>query len=331
MLPKFICVGCAKDLETAYRFKIQCELTDRKFRERIEQVVNSKSILKLEIDQSAAAEYFDVERLIESDHEAETNVDMREVDDSHSEVFFLDESSDMEATDNELSNDEMAEPVTDDMSLCAEEAGRSPPNNGDEEMKDALRQQRSAKAGKKSFMCATCNTAFDSKAVLNVHVKAHGTNRYPCPICGKWFKRRYHMVSHTLIHKGLTKSFACKLCDKSYTSQTNLDRHIRVTHRNEKKYKCDECDKCFSQLTILRIHRAVHTSERNFPCNLCDKKFKAKEHLRSHQLRHLPKSEQPQRKYSSPRKKYKPKLKTCVCAICGKQSTTNALHMSHMK
>lgn len=326
LLPKFICSVCIVQLENAYSFKMKCESADRRLREAVDLALSSKPEATIEIDQETFDENYQYEQLIESDYEGEMNVEATEPDESQYTVQYLDEAmDDVEVVEQKADIDGTS--VVEE-NLNADETQ----NNESIEVEEIDKTKTNSKTNsKRSFACSTCDAVFYSKPELNIHVKTHGKNRYPCPICGKWFKRRYHMISHTHTHKGIEKSFTCSTCGKSYTSQTNLDRHIRVTHKNEKKYKCEKCGKCFSQLTILRVHHSVHTSERNFQCNLCDKKFKLKEHLLSHQIRHLPKSEQPVRNYKPQRKKYKPKLKTCVCSVCGKQSSTTALHMSHMK
>lgn len=42
-LPKCLCVSCMKQLEQAHEFKIQCEETDRKWRERLSHKVTNKN------------------------------------------------------------------------------------------------------------------------------------------------------------------------------------------------------------------------------------------------------------------------------------------------
>lgn len=327
-MPKFLCSECTRNLEFAYNFKIQCEFTDRKLRAAIESIDGPKRIAAIEIDRPT------------SDNDCvEHEVELTDPNETYSEVFYLDECAD----DMTSSNGESAEMVADEVSLSADEtedADAVDEPSADDEMNDSTVSsttsiksdtgKRRLRARMKTYKCDTCHDTFDSQSMLRTHVKTHGKNRYACPMCGKWFQKRYHMVYHMQIHNSV-KSFACQQCGKLYTTQTNLDRHVRVTHKNEKKHKCDECGKCFSQVSILRSHKAVHMSERKFPCDLCDKKFKLLEHLRSHKIRHLPRSEQPKRVYKATRKKYEPKLKTCICGVCGKKSTTAALHMSHMK
>lgn len=369
-LPTFLCANCVSKLEFAYTFKIQCEYTDRKFREAISfdcTVDDSTIIEQIEIedgslDEQEHDEFYAVDHLIEVDHGDELVDD----EDIAEEIMYLD-STDTNTNDRteydeilpanaekmlEARSDEMfwgfdghsdasnhqQLPSTADVidETMAEEIDESAVSStttvtmASKRMRLISKTKANGARGKRPFQCDTCEETFDAYAKLIEHNKSHGKERYQCPTCSRWFQKRYHMKNHEKIHQGL-KSYECQLCQKRYTSQTNLDRHVRVTHHNEKKHMCQECGKSFSQLAILRQHHAVHMTERNFECDVCHKAFKLKEHLRLHQMRHLPSSERPKRKYKPPKKRYKPKLKPCVCTECGKHSNSMALHLSHMK
>lgn len=181
----------------------------------------------------------------------------------------------------------------------------------------------------KQFICDTCNEQFTNFTEFNQHKKSHGNQRYQCPICGRWFSKRYHMKNHQTIHEG-QKLFNCTLCSKRYTNQGNLDRHVRVFHNQEKTHVCDLCGKGFSQSTILRQHYSVHIQERNFECDICQKRFKTQDYLNLHKNRHLPVELRTIKTYTNT-KKYKPIKKVCFCSYCGKKSNSVALHQSHMR
>lgn len=181
----------------------------------------------------------------------------------------------------------------------------------------------------KMFVCDTCNESFSVFSLFNSHKKSHGKQRYQCPICNRWFSKRYHLKNHQVVHEN-QKQFNCTKCEKRYTNQGNLDRHVRVFHNQEKAHFCDYCGKGFSQSSILRQHYAVHVEDRNFQCDLCQKFYKTQEYLNLHKMRHLPMEQRPPSAKIRNRK-YKAQKQVTYCSYCGKQSNSLALHQSHMR
>lgn len=148
------------------------------------------------------------------------------------------------------------------------------------------------------------------------------------PTRDRIFKKRYRLTNHQKAHTGI-KSHACNICSNKYTNQGNLDRPIRASHKNERQHVCLICSKSFFNATLLKQHHSVHITERNFSCD-CGKAFKTEAYLKVHKLRHLPKDQQPKRKYKPANRKYKRPKRTCVCIECGKRSNSSALHSKHM-
>lgn len=70
----------------------------------------------------------------------------------------------------------------------------------------------------KMFVCDTCNESFSVFSLFNSHKKSHGKQRYQCPICNRWFSKRYHLKNHQVVHVA-QKQFNCTKCEKRYTNQ----------------------------------------------------------------------------------------------------------------
>ncbi|XP_026474660.1 zinc finger protein 883-like [Ctenocephalides felis] len=94
-----------------------------------------------------------------------------------------------------------------------------------------------------------------------------------CPICGKYFARRYSFMNHVRNHSAERKH-VCRFCQKAFTQAANLRNHERI-HTNERPYSCSVCQKAFTQITNLNNHLRLHTGERPFQCPVegCNKAF----------------------------------------------------------
>ena len=108
---------------------------------------------------------------------------------------------------------------------------------------------------------------------------------YKCNLCGKFFTRSSHVVSHQRIQTG-EKPYRCNLCGKSFTQRYVLVVHQR-THTGERPYECTQCGKSFRQSYKLIAHQRTHTGEKPYKCGLCWKSFNQSSNLLKHQRVHL--------------------------------------------
>ncbi|XP_028822655.1 zinc finger X-chromosomal protein isoform X2 [Denticeps clupeoides] len=85
---------------------------------------------------------------------------------------------------------------------------------------------------------------------------------YPCMLCGKKFKSRGFLKSHTKNH------------------------HQEVL--NKKKYQCTDCDYTTNKKANLHNHMEIHalTTKTLFECEICGKEFNQQASLLSHRLQH---------------------------------------------
>ena len=56
------------------------------------------------------------------------------------------------------------------------------------------------------------------------------TKEFQCPICAKYFSRKFTLDAHMLIHKG-EKPFMCQFCGKSFRQKGTLMRHKVVLNQ----------------------------------------------------------------------------------------------------
>ncbi|XP_042310951.1 zinc finger protein 883-like [Sceloporus undulatus] len=95
--------------------------------------------------------------------------------------------------------------------------------------------------------------------------------QYPCPDCGKNFKRNSHLVRHKRLHTG-EKPYKCPECGKNFRQSTDVTTHRRI-HTGETPYRCNDCGKSFRYRTGLVKHQKCHEEEKTYNCRECGKSF----------------------------------------------------------
>lgn len=163
-------------------------------------------------------------------------------------------------------------------------------------------------SGDKPHHCSLCLRSFQSATCLKQHhirvhlrVRAnkapHASGRrassmagkeFPCPVCGKVFRFRSLLASHSLIHSEL-RPYACEFCSRSFRRLSHLKRHREVVHANGARmpqsficHICGKDKKCRSQLAR---HVIIHTGERPYTCDLCPARFNRRGNLQQHRKR----------------------------------------------
>ncbi|XP_037340913.2 zinc finger protein 558 [Pungitius pungitius] len=133
--------------------------------------------------------------------------------------------------------------------------------------------------------CTTCPKTFSQASSLNIHIKAHSSEKaHSCSYCGKRFGRADLLKSHRRTHTG-ERPYSCNLCSKTYAHPSQLRIHKRV-HTGEKPYSCSHCAKRFNEHNQLKVHLRTHTGERPYSCQECGKTFSNAGNLRIHKRIH---------------------------------------------
>lgn len=163
-------------------------------------------------------------------------------------------------------------------------------------------------SGDRPHRCSICLRSFQSSTCLKQHhVRVHlrvrvshaphvfgrrkssaAAKAFPCPICGKVFKFKSLLASHSLIHSEI-RPYSCDFCSRSFRRLSHLKRHREVVHANGERlpqsficHICGKDKKCRSQLAR---HVIIHTGERPYACDLCTARFNRSGNLKQHRKR----------------------------------------------
>jgi uncharacterized Zn-finger protein len=133
--------------------------------------------------------------------------------------------------------------------------------------------------------CKECGKCFKNKYTLKTHSKIHQQRErnFKCQEknCEKYFLTKNHLENHlTTVHECLERKFICNICKKSFKTLNNLQTHEAV--HSERSFLCRFCDKTFTRSQDVKVHENIHKDEKSFKCKQCDKEFKQQSNLIEH-------------------------------------------------
>ncbi|XP_058444544.1 zinc finger protein 585B-like [Malaya genurostris] len=341
-LPKRICGRCNTNLEQAYNFKLQCEITQAKLQHEIEFLEQNNWNTGLTMPPFDYARFVRIKQEVASKqiHNSE-NLSEITVDRPAESVYIKAELEDLRETEDLPmipSNDDEIELCPSKVELIVEndnqdcERKDASSSLGDSEESDSseiiinrkLETEEENVENSRTNVCDVCGEQFAKPSQLFAHSReVHGKKRFQCKTCMRCFNRKGRLQDHELRHTGI-RQFQCDHCDKTYITRHGLKTHMVDTHTENLPYVCDKCGIGFSKPTRLRHHYSAHIESRNFVCNVCSKGYKTQGHLNMHMNIHLPKDQKKVRKRRN-------REKVCVCPFCGKVSTSLGTHTMHIR
>lgn len=168
------------------------------------------------------------------------------------------------------------------------------------------------------FSCIVCSEYRWNFIDLYRHVcEAHEEHSiFFCLYCGKNFFTGALLRDHLIVHRpdAILPEYSCDLCDYKTNKKQILLSHMSRYHL-ERRFTCECCAFSFKYRTELVQHQqSQHSDECNEECRVCGKFFKNKRKLRRH-VKNM----------------HEESSVIFRCEICGKDSKSRKLHMTHMK
>uniref|UniRef100_A0A1B0DQD2 Uncharacterized protein n=1 Tax=Phlebotomus papatasi TaxID=29031 RepID=A0A1B0DQD2_PHLPP len=165
-----------------------------------------------------------------------------------------------------------------------------------------------------SFECAICNSSFNRKSNLEMHVRqVHlGLKPCECKICGMQFETSNSLRNHLNTHqvtkqcnaskitaadnaiadesksqkdiKKKGKEWSCELCSYKTFQKGTLKHHVKVVHKGIRELHCPECKRGFTRASVLKQHMLRHEGVKNYACPVCGVKKVTQTELRRHMM-----------------------------------------------
>lgn len=299
-----MCTNCLSNLEFAYTFKIQCEYTDRKFRETISfgAPVQNSTIEKIEIedgsvDEPQHEEFYAVDHLIEVDHGDDGDDDY-----VAEEIMYLDTTdtnTNDRTEDDELSqgneeqsdNEDMSEVRSeemfwgfDDQSNASGHQQLAPTIDVSEECDETMHEDidESAVSSTTTTTMASNRKRSISKTKVN---SPRGKRPFQCDTCDETFEVYAKLNEHKKSHG--KERYQCPTCSRFFQKRYHMKNHQKI-HNGLKLHECQLCQKRYTNKTNLDRHiRVTHHNEKKYACQECGKSFSQLAILRQHHAVHM--------------------------------------------
>lgn len=290
-LPKGICKKCGENLDRAYKFKIQCEYTEQKFRDALVNCQIEKfsefATIGSDDEHSSVHENMqtDIATRVECDDNVDDNVDVLE-DSVQSQDPDYNRELFEESSLTTFKEEHLIDPDVEDADVSQVSDGDV---DDDSEVNidygDVERLEEDDRYGDMGEVLEGEIGEFTSvDDVEYIYDEAEiefldndndkGDN---------WRKvetRTKTKANKTNSRNPDTDKFHCDTCGAPFEKYNDLNEH-KKTHGN-KRYQCPTCSRWFSKKYHMKNHQTIHLNQKLFACTLCTKKYTNQGNLDRH-------------------------------------------------
>ena len=133
------------------------------------------------------------------------------------------------------------------------------------------------------FSCHICQSRFDNRKDVEMHVTYHEVASNTCAVCQKTCKTREDMKQHLVECRKKYSIYMCESCDVLFNSQRKFTNHIQ-THYSRSVVYCGICRLAFIGIEDAQNHLSVH--RKSFNCVQCDQVFQDIQQMAAHMETH---------------------------------------------
>ncbi|XP_018417813.1 PREDICTED: zinc finger protein 131 isoform X2 [Nanorana parkeri] len=148
------------------------------------------------------------------------------------------------------------------------------------------------------------DSANESDAGKQEHMKTHTADNYKCEICNKSYVRevawKQHLTCYHLDESGAAKRpkpgkkiHVCQYCEKQFDHFGHFKEHLRK-HTGEKPFECPNCHEHFARNSTLKCHLsacqygvgAKKGRKKLYECQVCNSVFNCWDQFKDHLVLH---------------------------------------------
>lgn len=251
-MPELICLDCIDNLNNAFKFRKQCELSDQKLREVrcfIKAAVKIESNTLNNNDQSQQDDNINFDIKSESS-DCKNDIDFHDT----SNIIHTDPDTDDE--DESLAKRLLKQNLNRNENIIAANVkSEKDERNSVEPLKSTQNNNKVVKSSGR----AKVRPPKKSKKLYKKEIITEGG--IPCSECNKSFELESDLEIHMITHQQNMDELICTRCSKTFDNIKNLRKHVPI-HMTNKPYRCTFCPKSFAGAGDRNRHIRTHTGKK---------------------------------------------------------------------